>query len=49
MVTTDPYEDGAQETRQDFTTNDFQITRALDRLLLSAAQRNIDYRRHGRR
>ena len=35
MVTTDPYEDGAQETRQDFTTNDFQITRALDSLLLS--------------
>jgi hypothetical protein len=36
MVTTDPYEDGAQETRQDFTTNDFRITRALDSLLLSA-------------
>ena len=36
MVTTDPYEDGAQETCQDFTTNDFQITRALDSLLLSA-------------
>ena len=36
MVTTDPYEDGAQETRQDFTMNDFQITRALDSLLLSA-------------
>ena len=36
MDITDPYEDGAQETRQDFTTNDFQITRALDSLLLSA-------------
>ena len=36
MVTTDPYEDGAQETRQDFTTNDFRITRALDSLLVSA-------------
>lgn len=36
MVTTDPYEDGAQETRQDFTANDFRITRALDSLLNSA-------------
>jgi hypothetical protein len=36
MVTTDPYEDGAQETRQEFTTNDFRITRALDSLLMSA-------------
>ena len=36
MSTTDPYEDGAQETRQDFTTNDFRITRALDSLLISA-------------
>jgi hypothetical protein len=36
MVSTDPYEDGAQETRQDFTTNDFRITRALDSLLMSA-------------
>jgi len=36
MVTTDPYEDGAQETRQEFTTNDFRITRALDSLLVSA-------------
>ena len=36
MVTTDPYEDGAQETRQDFMTNDFRITRALDSLLISA-------------
>jgi hypothetical protein len=36
MVTTDPYEDGAQETSQDFTTNDFRITRVLDSLLISA-------------
>jgi hypothetical protein len=36
MVTTDPYEDGAQETRQDFTTNDLRIRRALDSLLISA-------------
>jgi hypothetical protein len=33
---TDPYDDGAQETRQDFTTNDFRIMRALDSLLISA-------------
>ena len=36
MLTTDPYEEGAQETRQEFTTNDFRITRALDSLLMSA-------------
>jgi len=36
MVTIDPYEEGVQETRQDFTGNDFRITRALDSLLLSA-------------
>ena len=36
MVTTNPYEDGAQETCQDFTTNDFRIARALDCLLTSA-------------
>jgi hypothetical protein len=36
MVTTDPYEDGTQETRQDFTANDFRIKRALDSLLISA-------------
>jgi hypothetical protein len=36
MVTTDPYDDGAQETRQDFTTNDLRIKRALDSLLISA-------------
>ena len=36
MVTTVPYEDGVQETRQDFTANDFRITRALDSLLISA-------------
>lgn len=36
MVTTDPYEDGTQETRRDFTANDFRIKRALDSLLISA-------------
>jgi hypothetical protein len=36
MVNTDPFEDGVQETRQDFTANDFRITRALDSLLISA-------------
>ena len=36
MVTTDPYDDGVQEARQDFTANDFRITRALDSLLISA-------------
>jgi hypothetical protein len=36
MVTTDPYEDGVQETREDFTANDFRIARALDSLMISA-------------
>jgi hypothetical protein len=36
MVTPDPYDEGALETRQDFTANDFRITRALDSLLISA-------------
>jgi hypothetical protein len=36
MVNTDPYDEGAQETRQDFTANDFRITRALDSLVISA-------------
>jgi hypothetical protein len=36
MVTTDPYDEGVEETRQDFTANDFRITRALDSLLISA-------------
>jgi len=36
MVTTDPYEDGAQETRQDFKANDFRIGRAFESLLISA-------------
>jgi hypothetical protein len=36
MITTDAYEEGVQETRQDFTANDFRITRALDSLLISA-------------
>jgi len=36
MISTDPYDEGVQETRQDFTANDFRITRALDSLLSSA-------------
>jgi hypothetical protein len=32
----DAYEDGAEETRQDFRANDFRITRALESLLVSA-------------
>ena len=36
MVTTDPYDDGTQETRRDFTANDFRLVRALDSLLISA-------------
>jgi hypothetical protein len=32
----DPYIDGSEETRQDFTANDFRINRALDSLLTSA-------------
>jgi len=36
MVTTDPYEEGAQETRLDFTAIDFRITRALDSILITA-------------
>jgi hypothetical protein len=36
MVTPDPYDDGVEETRQDFMANDFRITRALDSLLMSA-------------
>jgi hypothetical protein len=32
----DPYVDGSEETRQDFTANDFRINRALDSLLTSA-------------
>ena len=36
MDITDPYEDGTQETRRDFTANDFRIVRALDSLLISA-------------
>ena len=36
MVTIDPYEEGVQETRQDFTANDFRIRRALDSLVISA-------------
>ncbi len=33
---TDPYTDGSEEMRQEFTANDFRITRALDSLLTSA-------------
>jgi hypothetical protein len=36
MADPDPYEDGAQETCEDVTANDFRITRALDSLLMSA-------------
>ena len=36
MTNADPYEDGAHETREDFTTNDFRIKRVLDSLLSSA-------------
>ena len=32
----DNYIDGAEETRQEFTANDFRITRALESLLISA-------------
>jgi hypothetical protein len=32
----DPYVDGSEETREEFTANDFRITRALDSLLISA-------------
>ena len=36
MVTPDPFDEGVEEARQDFTANDFRITRALDSLLISA-------------
>ena len=36
MITTDPYDEGVDKTRQDFTVNDFRVTRALDSLLISA-------------
>jgi hypothetical protein len=36
MVTTDPFDEGVEEARQDFTVNDFRITRARDSLLISA-------------
>lgn len=42
MVTTDSYDEGVQETRQDFTANDFRITRALDSLLMSAKSITVD-------
>ena len=36
MAETDAYVDGADETREDFTTNDFRIKRLLDSLASSA-------------
>jgi hypothetical protein len=36
MITNDAYEEGTNDTRHDFTTNDFRITRVLDSLLISA-------------
>ena len=36
MADADSYEDGAGETREDFTTNDFRIKRVLDSLASSA-------------
>jgi hypothetical protein len=36
MVSIDPFDEGAQEAREDFTANDFRISRALDSLLVSA-------------
>ena len=36
MADTDSYDDGAHETREDFTTNDFRIKRVLDSLASSA-------------
>jgi hypothetical protein len=39
MATTDSsdaYLDGLEETRQEFTANDFRITRALESLLITA-------------
>jgi hypothetical protein len=36
MHSTDPYDEGARDVHQDFTTNDLRIRRALDSLLVSA-------------
>ena len=39
MATIDAHDndiDGAEETRQEFTANDFRIARALDSLMISA-------------
>ena len=38
MLTTDPYEEGVQETRHDFTANDFRITRALESLMRRSSE-----------
>jgi hypothetical protein len=37
-----PYDEGVQEIREDFTANDFRITRALDSLLMSAKSITVD-------
>jgi hypothetical protein len=36
MATADGFDEGVEETRADFTANDFRITRALDSLLATA-------------
>ena len=36
MSTTDGFDEGSAEMRDDFTANDFRLTRALDSLLASA-------------
>lgn len=36
MVTIDSYDEVVEKARQDFTANDSRITRALDKLLMSA-------------
>ena len=41
MVTTDPDDEGVEQNRQDFTANDFRVTRALDSLLISAKAINV--------
>jgi hypothetical protein len=41
MTTTDPYDDGGHEVRQEFTTNDFRITRALVSLLITDADYTV--------
>ena len=43
MDAPDAFDDGSAETRQDFTANDFRITRALDSLLTSAKAIKSDH------